>query len=82
MDVLLRWDGIWWGSEEVEGAGERRGVCSAMVYGGQIMVCCDERCRRWPIYSVLTNYILFRKAYLYITHFVIQLEMAICLSTV
>lgn len=35
MDVLLRWEGIWWGSEEVEGAGERRGVCSAMVYGGR-----------------------------------------------
>lgn len=35
MDVLLRWEGLWWGSEEVEGAGERRGVCSAMVYGGR-----------------------------------------------
>lgn len=53
MDVLLRWEGMWWGSEEVEGAGERRGVCSAMVYGDQMMVFCDERCRRWPIYSVI-----------------------------
>lgn len=67
MDVLLRWEGMWWGSEEVEGAGERRGVCSAMVYGDQMMVTKDAGDGRYTA-SFITNYILFRKAYLYITH--------------
>lgn len=62
------------------GRGRGEGFVLPWCMWDEMMVCCDERCRRWPIYSVITNYTLFRKAYLYMTHFVIQLEMAICLS--